>query len=152
MVTLTSRVITRPDIHCAGLLVLWRFSQHLPAKYRWRAGLLVVNIIGNYCCTRVLFHAKMLKDTENEETRLFCHMFYNWWHFDWGGGGRTSWPYNCNFNAICDIKIFVCFFACLPLCSCQTDTNGSILYDHAKYVIFLVKVKIVLNNSCNLKL
>ena len=32
------------------------------------------------------------------------------------------------------------------------DTNGSILYDHAKYVILLVKVKIMLNSSSNLKL
>ena len=43
------------------------------------------------------------------------------------------------------------FFACLSLCVCQRDTNGSILYDHAKNVILLVKVKIVLNSSCNLK-
>ena len=48
---------------------------------------------------------------------------------------------------------FVRFFACLPLCAFQSDTNGSILYDHSKYVILvLVKVKIVLNSSCNLKL
>ena len=58
-----------------------------------------------------------------------------------------------------------CFFACLPLCAChcqsnsfvrsfvcQSVTNGSFLYDHAKYVILLVKVKIVLNSNCNLKL
>ena len=32
------------------------------------------------------------------------------------------------------------------------DTNDSILYDHAKYVILLEKVKIVLNSSCNLEL
>ena len=38
------------------------------------------------------------------------------------------------------------------LCACQSDTNGFILYDHAKYVILLVKVKIVLNSSSNLKL
>ena len=42
----------------------------------------------------------------------------------------------------------MCFFACLPLYACQSDTNGSILYDHAKYVILLVKVKIVLNGEC----
>ena len=51
-----------------------------------------------------------------------------------------------------DIKVFVCFFACLPLCACQSDTNGFILYDHAKYVILLVKIKIALNSSCNLRL
>ena len=27
--------------------------------------------IVNYCCTRVLLHAKMLEETENEETRFF---------------------------------------------------------------------------------
>ena len=57
-----------------------------------------------------------------------------------------------NFNAICDIKIFCAFLACLPLRACQSDTNRSILYDHAQYVIVLVKVKIVLNSSGNLKL
>ena len=31
--------------------------------------------IGNYCCTRVLLYAKMLKETEAEETRLFCQIF-----------------------------------------------------------------------------
>ena len=29
----------------------------------------------NNCCTRVLLYAKMLKETENEETRLFCQIF-----------------------------------------------------------------------------
>ena len=47
---------------------------------------------------------------------------------------------------------FEIFFVCLPLCACQSDTNGFILCDHAKYVMLLVKGKIVLNNSCNLKL
>ena len=37
-------------------------------------GPLVVNIIVNYCCTRVLLYAKMLKETETEETRIFCHL------------------------------------------------------------------------------
>ena len=37
-------------------------------------GPLVVNIIVNYCCARVLLYAKMLKETETEETRLFCHI------------------------------------------------------------------------------
>ena len=32
------------------------------------------------------------------------------------------------------------------------DTNDSILYDHDKYVILLVKVKIVLNSSKNLEM
>ena len=44
------------------------------------------------------------------------------------------------------------FFACLPSCACQSDANGFILYDDAKYVILLIKIKIVLNSSCSLKL
>ena len=50
------------------------------------------------------------------------------------------------------LRFCVLFFACLPLRTCQSDTGGSILYDHAKYVILLVEIKIVLNSSCNLKL
>ena len=48
--------------------------------------------------------------------------------------------------------IFCAFFTSLALCACQSDTNGSILYHQAKYEILLVKVKMVLNGSCNLKL
>ena len=35
------------------------------------------------------------------------------------------------------VMFFVCFFAGLSLCAWQSNTNGSILYDHAKYVILL---------------
>ena len=45
------------------------------------------------------------------------------------------------------LRFFV-LFACLPLCASQSDSHGSILYDHAKYVISLVKVKIVLKSRC----
>ena len=38
-------------------------------------GPLVVNSIVNYCWTRVLKYSKMLKETETEVTRLFCHIF-----------------------------------------------------------------------------
>ena len=41
-----------------------------------------------------------------------------------------------------------CWFALV--CACQSGTNGSVLYDHAKHVILLVKVKIELNSSSNL--
>ena len=34
MVTPTNHVIAGPDLHRAGPLVLWGFSQDLPAKYR----------------------------------------------------------------------------------------------------------------------
>ena len=37
----------------------------------WSSVLFVVN----YCCTRVLLYAKMLKETENDEIRLFCQIF-----------------------------------------------------------------------------
>ena len=40
------------------------------------------------------------------------------------------------------ILTFCVFFACLPLCACQSDINGSILYDHAKCVTLVVRVKI----------
>ena len=44
----------------------------------WSSVLFIVN----YCCTRVLLYAKMLKETENEETRFFLSNFCHWWHFD----------------------------------------------------------------------
>ena len=37
----------------------------------WSSILFIVN----YSCTRVLLYAKMLKDTENEEIRLFWQIF-----------------------------------------------------------------------------
>ena len=89
----------------------------------------------------------MLKETKNEETRLFCHILLSV-AFRLGGEG-AGYAYDCNFNAICDIKILCAF---LPLRACPSHANGSILYDHAKYVILLVKVEIVLNSSRNLKL
>ena len=88
----------------------------------------------------------MLKETENKETRLLQH-FYLWWHFDWGAAPVPGYTYDCNFNAICDIKILCAFLLVCPSTSeyvCQSDTNGSILYNYAKYVILLVKVKIML--------
>ena len=33
MVTLTNDVISGPNLHRAGPLALWRFSQHLSAQY-----------------------------------------------------------------------------------------------------------------------
>ena len=38
-------------------------------------GLPWINIIGNYSCTHVLLYAKMLKETETEETIVFCDVF-----------------------------------------------------------------------------
>ena len=86
----------------------------------------------------------MLKETENEETRRFCHIFII------GGisileGLGPLLPGNlhdCNFQCYLWYYDFACFFACLPLYACPSDTDGSVLYDHVKYVIFLVKIKI----------
>ena len=36
----------------------------------------------NFCGARALLYAKMLKETENEETRLFLSNLCHWWHFD----------------------------------------------------------------------
>ena len=113
----------------------------------WGPGLLVINIIGNYCCTHVLLYAKMLNETGNQETRLFCRIFIIG-GISIGGTLAPSYAYNFNFNAISDIKVLCAF---LPLCACQSHTNRSIffLYDHAKYcskyvtILVLVKVKIV---------
>ena len=55
----------------------------------------------------------MLKETEAEEARLFCHIFviggiWHWW----------PWPpryaYDCSFNPICDIKILRAFLLICP--------------------------------------
>ena len=35
----------------------------------------------------------MIKETAHEETRLFSHIFYHWWHFDWGGGRALGYVY-----------------------------------------------------------
>ena len=35
----------------------------------------ILVIVYDYCCTRVLLHVKMLKETENDETRLICQIF-----------------------------------------------------------------------------
>ena len=62
----------------------------------------------------------MLKETENEETRIFYHIFII------GiisiGGGEPGQPgppapgyaYDCNFNAICDIKVLRAFLLVGP--------------------------------------
>ena len=99
--------------------------------------LLLITIVPEYCYTRVLLYAKMLNETEKEETRFFLsHFFIDGFRL---GFCPPNYVYHCNFNAICDIKILCAF---LLLCACQSDTNGFIFYDHAKYAILLVKVKI----------
>ena len=51
-------------------------------------GPLVVNIIVNYCCTRILFYTKRDEKTETEETiGFFYHVFINGGILIWGGDG-----------------------------------------------------------------
>ena len=107
------------------------------------------------CCTPVLLYAKTLKETENEETRLFCHVFV-FGSISIGGDPGPLGPLLATPMIVTSILFvilrFWVLFGCLPLGVYQSDTNGSSLYDHAKYVILLVKVKIVLNSSRDLKL
>ena len=49
---------------------------------------MVVNIIVTYCCTRVLLHAKMLEETESEETTDFLSLVA----FRLGGGAAGPLP------------------------------------------------------------
>ena len=46
-----------------------------------------INIIVNYCCTRVLLYAKMLKEIETKETIVFFVTFLSLVVFQLGGGG-----------------------------------------------------------------
>ena len=69
-----------------------------PAPPGYATGVLVVNIIRYYCCKQ---NAKKI---ENEETRLFCHIFVIK-GISIGGPGPPGYAYDCNFNAICDTKI-----------------------------------------------
>ena len=82
----------------------------------------------------------MLKETENEETKLFCHIFvFNGISI---GGTRAFWAPLLATPIIVTLMLFVILRFCVLfcLCVCQRDTNGSILYVYAKYVILLVKV------------
>ena len=56
----------------------------------------------------------MLKETENEED--FFVTFYHLWHFDSGplAPPPPGYTYDCNFNAICDIKILCAFLLVCP--------------------------------------
>ena len=63
-------------------------------------------------------YAKILKETENEETRLFCHILVLGGILIGGDPGSLFPPmgfaYDCNFNPICD-KI-LCAFLLVCLC------------------------------------
>ena len=77
----------------------------------------------------------MLKETENEETRLFCHIFMIG-GISIGGGGdllvSPGYAYDCNFNAICNIKILYAF---LLVCPCV----------HVKATLMVLFCMIMLN-------
>ena len=76
----------------------------------------------------------MLKETETEGTRLFCHIFII------GGisieGGpcppTPGFAYDCNFNAIHDVKILCAF---LLVCPCV----------HVKATLMVLFCMIILN-------
>ena len=55
-------------------------------------GPLVVNIIVNYCCTRICCKQKMLKETEAEETIVFFVTFLTLVAFQLLGGGSLGYP------------------------------------------------------------
>ena len=52
-----------------------------------------INIIVDYCCTRVLLYAKMLKETETEETIVFFVTFFSLVAFQLGGGAGPWAPF-----------------------------------------------------------
>ena len=61
----------------------------------------------------------MLKETENEKTRLFCHIFIIGGISIWGESGLPGPPapgyaYDCSFNAICDTQILCPFLLGCP--------------------------------------
>ena len=53
-----------------------------------------MNIIVNYCCTPVLLYAKMLKETEAEETIVFFVKFVSLVAFQFGGPGTPGPPFH----------------------------------------------------------
>ena len=58
----------------------------------------------------------MQKETETEETIGLFVTFLSLVAIQLGGGGAGSpgYAYNCNFNAICDIKILCAFLLVCP--------------------------------------
>ena len=50
----------------------------------------LINNIFIYCCMRVLFYAKMLKETEIEKTKGFFVIFFSLREFQFGGPGPSA--------------------------------------------------------------
>ena len=68
----------------------------------------------------------------------FLSHFYRWWHFDWGGAPPTlGYAYDCNSNAICDIKILCAF---LLVCPCV----------HVNATLMVLFCMIMLNSLCDI--
>ena len=75
----------------------------------------------------------MLKETENEETRFFCHISAIGGISIGGAGPPPSLATPMIVTSMLYVILKFCVLFCLfaLLCACQSDTNGSILYDHA---------------------
>ena len=76
----------------------------------------------------------MIKETKNEETTLFCHIFIIVGIFIGEGEppGFSDFTYDYNFNGICDIKIL---FSLLVVCTCV----------HVKATLMVLFCMIMLN-------
>ena len=68
----------------------------------------------NIGCTHALLIANMLKETENEETRLFCHIFIIG-GISFGGGkwamppGPFGYAYDCNLMLFVILRFLMLF-------------------------------------------
>ena len=73
-------------------------------------------MIVNYCCTRVLLYAMILKETKTEETIVFFVTFLSLVAFQLGGSGPTGPPgYAYGGRGVCPhrrkiVKICKCEF------------------------------------------
>ena len=103
-----------------------------------------------YACTVVREDAK--KKNETEGTIGFFVTFLLLETFRFEGAGSFGHSYDCKTSMLFVILRFCVLFCLFAFVCMSSDTNGFVLYAHAKYVMLLVKVKIVLNSRCNLKL
>ena len=73
------------DLRCVGPLARWRFSLHLPAKYRSLISIFYCSLL-LYACTAVRENAKTNK------TIGYNVSFYHWWRFDRRGAPTLLLP------------------------------------------------------------
>ena len=85
----------------------------------------------------------MLKETEKKQD--FFVTFLSLVAFRLGGPGLLpplpGYAYDCITSMIFVILRFCmlfCLFALVCMSNCQSDTKGSVLYDHSKYVCYIV--------------